>query len=343
MPEALVEQSETAVVVGNERNELTGTAEEVLERYLQWQAGTCGPSVVRAELPHVRGWLRTHPDKAAEREVEAWVMAAAPGSSARQGGYRGHRRRAMERFKRFIAETGGVRGLWRWIEPGEVMASEVLAAVLEEAAAMEEMAAAPKLEPKPVPVKSAAGVYMEERRGLVAEVLRLRDMREASLWRKGQDAVSRKLETAMVMMAHAADMAEDGRVAETAASVLEMERLVKEAMDLLVEEAAEVRRWVEGALRGSKGRERAEIEMAVRAGTWRERGGWGEGVGDLRTLERLVPNGLCEWVALVGEGLSGEARLMAERRGRWVRAAAAAEVEKVGAGEMPEGHSGGGE
>ena len=341
MPEALVEQSETAVVVGNERNELTGTAEEVLERYLQWQAGTCGPSVVRAELPHVRGWLRTHPDKAAEREVEAWVMAAAPGSSARQGGYRGHRRRAMERFKRFIAETGGVRGLWRWIEPGEVMASEVLAAVLEEAAAMEERAAAP--EPKPVPVESAAGVYVEERRGLVAEVLRLRDMREAALWRKSQDAVSRKLETAMVMMAHAADMAEDGRVAETAASVLEMERLVKEAMDLLVEEAAEVRRWVEGALRGSKGRERAEIEMAVRAGTWRERGGWGEGVGDLRTLERLVPNGLCEWVALVGEGLSGEARLMAERRGRWVRAAAAAEVEKVGAGEMPEGHSGGGE
>ncbi len=218
MPEALVEQSETAVVVGNERNELTGTAEEVLERYLQWQAGTCGPSVVRAELPHVRGWLRTHPDKAAEREVEAWVMAAAPGSSARQGGYRGHRRRAMERFKRFIAETGGVRGLWRWIEPGEVMASEVLAA---------------KLEAEPVRVRAAAGVDREGRRGLVAEVLRLRDMREAALWRKSQDAVSRKLETAMVMMAHAADMAEDGRVAETAASVLEMERLVKEAMALV--------------------------------------------------------------------------------------------------------------
>ncbi len=201
----------------------------------------------------------------------------------------------------------------------------------------------PKPEPKPVLVASAAGTYMEERRGLVAEVLRLRDMREALLWRKGQDAVSRKLEAAMVMMAHAADMAEDGRVAETAASVLEMERLVEETMALLVEEAAEVRRWVEGALRGSKGRERAEIEMAVRAGTWRERGGWGEGVGDLRTLERLVPKGLREQVAMVGEGLSGEARLMAKRRGRWVRSAGEAEAEKVVAGEMPEGHSGGGE
>lgn len=345
----------------------------VLEEYLLWVGEFAGPMVIRAELPHVRGFLGRHPVGATEAEAEAWVMEAKDGASGGCSGYRGHRRRAMKRWRRWVVESGGGRGLgfWRW----DGRAEDGVGSGGENKTGNDMKA---KASMKSGGVKAGGDEsrkYLAERRALVAELLKLRDQRERSLWEKGEEPVAKALELALVWLAEASEMAGGARLGMTEEEQKKLRetlenfvtnmfvRKVVEALSELHDEAKRVKKVLQLQLQHARGRELAELRQRISAGMDACRGGWGAGCGDLLRLEdKLIFHRA--WfgaVVKVGAGLMLEAesrmgwaavdekdalerleaviltKLQAGRgvEGRWKKM----EVEMSKEMEMAEGHS----